>query len=467
MITLTLDRDSETPLYQQLYLTLRRMITAGTLKKGEKLPSKRALAARLEISVITVERAYGQLLDEGFLSSRAGSGFYVEELQIPRDAQREDPAPAAKKREEHANKILYSYTTSGTDTASFPFSIWQKLSREVLSGSAEKLLSPCPSAGTEELRAAIAGYLRDFRGMTVLPEQIVVGAGSEYLVGLAIKLLGREKLYGIENPGYPKISKIFKENGAQVCPLPLDAQGLTLKGLRKIPDVLHLTPAHHFPTGITMPAGRRGELLWAVSKNGGYILEDDYDSEFRYRGQIPPTLFELDGGRRVICVGTFAKLLAPSLRISYMVLPQELCRLYDERLSFYACTVPVFEQLTLALFIGRGYLERHVNRMKKIYKKRRDAVCAAFGAFDGVSVSGEDAGLHLLAEFSDCRLSEEELVRRAEKAGVYLAGLRSYFIYGTPEELLPARPSLVLGFTGITEDEIFKSAEALKKVWNE
>ena len=473
MITIPLEREGAAPLYQQLYLAIRQMIGEGSLKGGEKLPSKRALSAHLKVSIITVETAYGQLQAEGYISSRPGSGFYVESLfpapkrNTPAEAEAAQNAPAVfppvKKREE---RVLYNYSTSGTDVSSFPFSVWQKLSREVLSGNPRELLSPCPSSGAPRLREAISGYLRDFRGMHVDPRQIVVGAGSEYLTGLLIQLLGRERLYGIENPGYPKIAKIFAENGAEVLPLDMDEQGLTLKGAPRLPDVLHLTPAHHFPLGVTMPAGRRSELLAKMTEKNGYIVEDDYDSEFRYKGQILPTLYSMDGGGRVICLGTFTKLLAPSLRISYMILPPALLEEYEKRLSFYACTVPVFEQLTLALFIERGYLERHINRMKKIYKRRRDAILAAFAASrlaPHVSFTGAEAGLHLLLR-TDFAQNEEELAARAEEQGVRLTGLGGFYL--TPPKKGASRaPSFLLGFTGIRDESIPASVEALEKAW--
>ena len=461
MITVSLDRESSAPLYQQLYLAIRQMIEDGKLRGGEKLPSKRALSAHLKLSVITVETAYGQLVAEGYLISRPGSGFYVEDL-----------FPAPKKRapaflltpDVEKKQPLYNYSTSGTDISSFPFSVWQKLSREVLSGNPRDLLSPCPSNGVFRLRAAIAGYLRDFRGMDVDPRQIVVGAGSEYLTGLLIRLLGTQRLYGIENPGYPKIAKIFRENGAEVQPLSMDEQGLTLKNAPCIPDVLHLTPAHHFPLGVTMPAGRRRALLSMVTGRGGYIIEDDYDSEFRYKGQILQTLYSMDGAGRVIYLSTFTKLLAPSLRISCMVLPPELLSLYEKRLSFYACTVPVFEQLTLASFIERGYLERHINRMKKIYKKRRDAILSAFGSSSfapHISFSGAEAGLHLLLRV-DLPQNEEELASRARDAGVSFAGLRDFYLTPPGSSLVP---TFLLGFTGIREDLVPESVRALEKAW--
>ncbi|MBQ8235694.1 MAG: PLP-dependent aminotransferase family protein [Clostridia bacterium] len=371
MFTVEFKNSDQQPLYIQLYSAVKELILKGALKEGEKLPSKRSLSAHLKISVITVENAYGQLLDEGYIRSKAGSGYYVEKL--PR-ASRALPAHASPKEELQASapqktpNYPYNFSTKGTDTRSFPFSVWRKLSRQVLSLPPEELLAPCPSGGVMALRCAIAEYLEDFRALKVDPRQIIVGAGSEYLLGLIIQLLGRSRTYGIEDPGYHKVSAIFKEHGAPCVAIPLDRQG-ACPDSKNLPDVLHITPAHHFPTGICMPAGRRREVLALMEESGGYIIEDDYDSEFRYKGQIIPTLAAGDRRGRVIYLSTFTKLLAPSMRISYMILPPALLEEYNKRLSFYACTVPVFEQLTLAAFIKEGYFERHINRMKKLYKK--------------------------------------------------------------------------------------------------
>ncbi len=461
MITVELKRSCKIPLYLQLYQQIKERIVSGELSSGERLPSKRALAGHLKVSVITVENAYAQLLGEGYVRSRVGSGFYVEKLSfVPKKAI---ISTELSEKTSKAVELRYNYSTSGTDIDSFPFESWKKLFRAVLGESGTELLSPCPSAGTYRLRAAIAGYLSEFRGLRVSPQQIVVGAGSEYLTGLIIQLLGRERVYGIENPGYPKIAHIFKENGAKVRPMALDLAGLY--PAEDLPEVLHITPGHHFPLGITMPAARRSELLARMKERAGYIIEDDYDSEFRYRGQIIPTLFESDGAERVIYIGSFTKLLAPSLRISFMVLPPHLMKLYDERLSFYACTVPVFDQLTLAAFIEGGYLERHINRMKKLYKKRRDCLLECFGhstLAPYINLEGGDVGVHLLLTVRN-GMTEKELIERAAASGILINGLSGYCF--TPPKDDGAPPRLLLGFTGITEREIGESVKIFEKIW--
>ncbi len=321
MFTPILDSSQRRPLYEQLYRYIRGEIEAGRLAAGERLPSKRALAAHLKISVVTVEGAYGQLLAEGYLRSEPKRGFFVQAVQ----EEHRSPAPARTLSvpAPPTPALPYDFSTSAVDIALFPFATWAKLMREVLSEQAAPLLASPHPQGLPALRRAIAEHLYRFRGIRADAEQIVVGAGSETLIGLLVQLLGREGGYGVENPGYTKTQRILTSCGAAVRPLPLDGQGLRVDALEEAGvRVVHVTPSHHYPLGIIMPVARRQALLrWAEAAPDRYILEDDYDSEFRFSGRPIPALQSLDGGERVVYLNTFAKSLAPSLRISYMVLP--------------------------------------------------------------------------------------------------------------------------------------------------
>lgn len=470
MITIQLDSNSKTPLYMQLYSFIKDEITAGRIQSGEKLPSKRELSAHLKISIVTVETAYAQLLAEGYIVSRPGSGFYAdtlaEELQgaaFPQqdapEAENSAPSPAQK-------AVKYDFRTNRIDTEVFPFSTWAKLSREVLSERSSDLLNSCNPQGTAALRAEIAAYLRAFRGMEVDTEQIVVGAGSEYLMGLIIQLLGRDNAYGVENPGFSKIYDIFSANTSRVFPIPMDEKGASADAISGFGiNVLHVTPSHHFPLGIVMPVSRRQELLkWAYSRDDRFIIEDDYDSEFRYVGRPIPTLCSMDAKGRVIYISTFTKTLAPSMRISYMVLPAELCGRFKSRLGFYSCTVPVFEQLTLAKFMEKGHFDRHIQRMKKIYRQRRDILCEAISGGrlrDIVGISGHDAGMHLLLTVEN-GMKQSELLSSAEKQGAKVYGLSGY--YSFPVANLPEN-TVVAGFSGLNEQQLVKGAKALERAW--
>lgn len=463
MITLNLDTESKSPLYMQLYSYMKQEMESGNIKCGEKLPSKRALSAHLKISIITVETAYAQLLAEGYITSKPGSGFYAE------DIAKTDKVSSDSEIGEIFQKnlpIKYDFRTNRIDTSDFPFSTWAKLSREVLSEQSADLLNACHHQGTLSLRTEIASYLREFRGMEVDPEQIVVGAGSEYLTGLIIQLLGRDNAYGVENPGYSKIYDIFSANTSRVFPIPMDEKGASAEAITGFGiNVLHVTPSHHFPLGIVMPVSRRQELLqWAYSREDRYIIEDDYDSEFRYAGRPIPTLQSMDKHGRIIYINTFTKSLAPSMRISYMVLPKQLCGKFTARLGFYSCTVPVFEQLTLAKFMKNRHFDRHINRMKKIYRQRRDILCkkisdCKLGSL--VKISGCDAGMHLLLTVEN-GMKQNELLNSAAKEGARVYGLSGY--YSFPVANIPEN-IVVAGFSGLNEQLLVNGAEALERAW--
>lgn len=472
MITFELNEYSKKTLYQELYENIKRDIISGELKAGEKLPSKRALAAHLKISINTIENAYSQLVAEGYIEARGGSGFYVESLEVAEEKTGGGLNDAVEQRQEAvlddtvSNDILYDFRTNKVDTKDFPFSIWAKLSREILSEKKNDLLNSGDTQGIYELRYSIARYLKSFRGVEVEPEQIVVGAGSEYLLGLIVQLLGRDKAYGVENPGYKKIYQVFSANSSRVFPIPMDEKGAGVEAVSNFGlDVLHITPSHHFPLGIVMPVSRRQELLrWADVRDDRYIIEDDYDSEFRYEGRPIPPLLSMDKKGRVIYIHSFTKSLAPSMRISYMVLPKELVRTFRSRLGFYSCTVPAFEQYTLARFMSEGYFERHINRMKKLYRQRRDILidCLTDGLLkDTVELSECDAGMHILLRYKNEKKGYE-LVSTAAKQGVRVYGLWEYYCF--PEAKM-SNDMIVMGFSGLNTDEIREGIRRLEQAW--
>lgn len=463
MLTFNLDPQSNIPLYSQLYSAVRNLIENGEITAGERLPSKRELASHLKISVVTVESAYSQLCAEGYIHSKPGSGFYAEKIQSKLSSENRD-IPYIDKEQPDEN-YKYDFGTNRADTAFFPFSSWAKLSREVLNSQNEELLNACGPFGTTELRTQISEYLKSFRGMNVNPEQIIVGAGSEYLTGLIIQLLGRECSYGIENPGYDKIYRIFKQNCQKTVPIAMDDYGTDISNVFNKADIFHITPSHHFPLGTIMPVSRRQEILGMVySENGKYIIEDDYDSEFRFSGRPIPTLQSMDTGERVIYINTFTKTLAPSMRISYMVLPPHLVAAYRKRLGFYACTVPVFEQFTLSEFLRQGFFERHISRMKKLYRKKRDIFLAFAEEWKGrgtVLISGEDSGLHFLMRVNN-GMTEKELLKYAVTHGIRLHGLSEY--YWTNKDSAP-ESRIVIGYSGMDGKAIREAALLLGEIW--
>ena len=445
MLTYELKKSPGVPLYEALYRCIRGDILAGNLQPGQKLPSKRSLAQNLEVSKITVEAAYNQLLSEGFIRSREKVGYFVEKVERHTLLQTPLQPPAAEPGQEY----LLDLTANGTEQ--FPFSVWSRLQREVMLDYGEKLLLPLPNQGIPELRQAIADHLAAFRGMHVDPENILIGAGTDFLYNLLIQLLGRDKIYAVEEPGYSKIRKIYAAGGVACISAPMDSQGV-LPGTLREAQVLHCSPAHHFPTGLVTTVSRRRELLnWA--REGRWIIEDDYDSEFRFDAHPKPTLQALDGQGRVIYMNTFSKSLAPSIRISYMVLPPELMAQFRKNLGFYSCTVSSFEQYTLARFLSRGYFEKHINRMRKYYKSRRNQVVSALNscAFaEKLTIREEDAGLHFLLKV-DTPMDDAQLVSFCEAKGVRLHALSSYYHLPIPEE---DRHCLVINYAGVSQEAL-------------
>ena len=451
MLTYELKKSPGVPLYEALYRCIRGDILSGTLKPGEKLPSKRALAENLEVSKITVEAAYNQLLSEGFIRSREKVGYFVEDVE--RSAR---PLPAAHvPGEETHREFLLDLTANGTEQ--FPFSVWSRLQREVMLDYGEKLLSPLPNQGIPELRQAIAAHLAAFRGMEVDPRNILIGAGTDFLYNLLIQLLGRDKTYAVEEPGYGKIRKIYAAGGVECISAPMDEKGVRPDRLANA-QVLHISPSHHFPTGLVTPVSRRMELLAWAKDGEKWIIEDDYDSEFRFDAHPLPAMQSLDG-ERVIYMNSFSKTLAPSIRISYMVLPAALMASFRENLGFYSCTVPSFEQYTLARFLSGGYFEKHLNRMRKFYKNRRNTLVSLLETCSfsrRLTILEQDAGLHFLL-MVDTELSDEALTDRLEAVGIRVKTLSTYY-HGSAGE---HRHCLVVNYSAVKEEALERALNLL------
>ncbi len=338
----------------------------------------------------------------------------------------------------------------------FPFTAWSRLQRQVFLDYGEKLLQPLPNQGIPELRQAIAAHLADFRGMAVDPENILVGAGTDFLYNLLIQLLGRELTYAVEDPGYGKIRKVYAAAAARCVDAPMDGKGVRPDRLGEA-DVLHISPAHHFPTGIVTPLSRRQALLSWARAGDKWIIEDDYDSEFRFQRLNLPAMQSLDP-ERVIYMNTFSKSLAPSIRISYMVLPAGLMHRFREKLGFYSCTVASFEQYTLARFLSEGYFEKHINRMRKFYRLRRNKLTAMLAGLPGIRVLEQDAGLHFLVELST-PLSDAALVQALKAWGVRAQALSSF--YHTRQEDLHR---LVVDYSGLEEAAFQKAVAVLREI---
>ncbi len=461
-LTTALDAASGVPLYEQLYRSLAEEMRSGGLAAGTRMPGKRRLAAELSVSVNTVDAAYQMLAAEGYLVARERSGFYVEEyLALP---QQSAAPPAPQPPQPAPLPVRYDLSTRGVDPGLFPFRTWARLQKELLYSSPE-LLTHGDAQGDAALRQALAEYLAEYRGVQCTPQQIVVGAGLEYLLGLLAPLLPGPA--AVETPGYPRALQVLQNNGVRCCCLPVDADGLSVQALdRSDAAVCYVTPSHQFPTGVTMPAGRRAELLhWAARRPGQrYIIEDDYDSEFRFDTRPLPSLQGMAGADGpVVYLSTCSRSLAPSIRIAYMVLPEHLLPAWRTKYRLYSSTVSRFEQQTLARFITEGYFTRHLARERVAYKARRDALTAALRrafAPEELILAGLHTGLHLLAKLPDAP-PDAALRRAAEQQGVRLSLLGDYDLTGAPQ---PVSGTLVLGYGSLRDEACSSVGETLKKV---
>ena len=457
--TMHLESRSQRPLYEQIYEYIKEEIQNGGLPCDERLPSTRKLAQHLQVSRSTVTLAYEQLLSEGYIDNRPGSGFFVNHLdglyRLAGGKEMEIP-----ERKKPAEKFLYDFSPSGVDLESFPHNAWRKISRGLLMENNEDFYQLGAPEGEEELRRTIAAYAHQARGVRCNWQQVIIGAGNDYLLMLLNAVLGEERIYALENPTYRKAYDILKILGNEVRTVDMDSHGIRVEKLEESgASIAYVMPSHHYPLGTVMPAGRRLALLKWAAEEDRYIIEDDYDSEFRYKGKPIPALQGFDGNDRVIYLGTFSKSIAPAIRISFLILPQKLLGLYRERGRCFSSTVSRMDQKILAEFIREGYYERHLNRMRSVYKSRHDTLLECLKPLAAsVDISGEYAGTHLLLTLKN-GMNEEEAICFAKEAGVRIYGLSSYNI-GRKK----TGNTVILGYANMDEDKIRSAAEILTRV---
>ena len=502
MLTYDLEKRGNCSLYEYLYRCIREDISDGTLKPGEKLPSKREMASNYKIAVITVENAYAQLLIEGYITSRERSGYYVsdgmqalsgrhrqrgeESGRILEETRRgnceaspennQENVPG-KDREDLAGKALedisgknqadvpekprVDFSSNHAARDSFPFATWAKLMRRVLADREAFFLEKPRAEGVGELRGAIADYLRKAKGLETEPERIVVGPGTEYLHYLLLQLIGRDRVVAVEDPGYKKVGQLYESNGLQCQYIPVDGKGLVVEALQgSAASLVHISPSHHFPTGCVMPADRRHRLLQWAQERSAYIVEDDYDSEFRFDGRPSPTLASLDD-RHVIYMNTFTKTLAPSIRIAYMALPEELMEAFRSRLPFISGAVSSFDQYTLAAFIREGYYERHISRMRNSYRQHRLKMLHIFEESrlsEVASVEEDSAGLHFILHVKR-NLDDGRFVRELGEEGIRLLPV-SLYCYRSAEKY---RHKFIIHYSDISEETLRRTFQKMRE----
>jgi len=459
-----LDGHSEKPLYEQIYLYIRNEIRTGGLKAGIRLPSTRVLAEHLKVSRSTTQMAYEQLLAEGYVESVPCRGYFIARMEELVEVAAQTNGAMIKSDDKKVRRYTVDFSPRGIDLDSFPYNTWRKLSKDTLINDNGEMFHKGDPQGEPGFREAIRGYLHSARGVNCTANQIVVGAGSEYLLMLLAQILGSGRRIAMENPTYMQAYQVFHSLGYQVCPVDMDASGLDPQLLQGSgADVAYIMPSHQYPMGIVMPVGRRQELLkWAGEAPERYLIEDDYDSEFRYKGKPIPALQGMDKQGKVIYIGTFSKSIAPAIRVSYLVLPLPLLKRYQEQAGFYASTVSRIDQNILYQFLSEGYFERHLNRMRAVYKAKHDALMTAIRPFEkDFVIRGEHAGLHILLTNRSGK-SEELLVRQAADAGVRVYELSHHYIH---PELAREKSTVVLGYATLHEDEIVTGVGLLKKSW--
>lgn len=474
-IMIDLQGGAKAPLYEKIYEYIKNEIVDGKISKGEKLPSTRLLAKNLSVSRSTVELAYDQLLAEGYIEAEPYRGYFVcdvealyqleqrnhmqEKLQAGQDWQ-----PGWKTEIKHgagsSKQKEIDFSPYTIDTQNFPYNVWRKLHKNVLLDDREEILLSGDGQGDHELRMAIADYLHQARGVNCVAEQIVIGAGNEYLELLLVQVLGEKKTVLMDDPTYLQAYRTFSNIGYLVKNIPAEQGSMPIEAVRREnADILYVMPSHQFPLGTVMPLKQRLELLkWASEKEGRYLIEDDHDSEYRYKGKPIPSLQSIDHEEKVIYLGTFSKSIAPSLRISYMVLPQHLLKNYQRYCGFYSTTVSKIQQEVLCGFIRGGYFGRHLNKMRGIYKNKHDFLVSELKKRPWVeNIAGDNAGLHVLVQV-DTQMSEEELCERAAEQGIHLMGISEHYIHKPPV----SKPVILLGYGKPDEKRILEGLDRLE-----
>ncbi|MDD3277655.1 MAG: PLP-dependent aminotransferase family protein [Lachnospiraceae bacterium] len=461
-LLIVLNSHDKMPLYEQIYAYIRQEIREKKIDAGEGLPSSRALSKQLLVSRSTVDLAYEQLVSEGYIESIPCKGYYVcemEELyQLKLDKQEQ---PVKDQRTEQ--RFRFDFAVNGIDPDGFPQNAWRKISKQVLQEGKKELFQLGDSRGEEGLRRGIADYLHYARGMHTTAEQIIVGAGNDYLLMLLSVILGKNTRIAMENPTYRSAWQCFVNLGHECLAVPMDESGMCPMQLESSgADVAYVMPAHQFPMGMVMPMKRRLQLLaWAKAGEGRYIIEDDYDSEFRYKGKPIPALQGYDQQDSVIYLGTFSKAIAPAIRISYMVLPKSLLAAYDRYAHNFSATVSRMDQRIIEIFLRDGYFERHLNKMRALYKSKHDKMLRYLRQMSELcEVSGEHAGVHMLVWLKK-GMTEERAVMLAQEAGIRVYPLHAY----TEAVSAIQGQAVLLGYATIPEDSIQAAVTSLADAW--
>lgn len=468
-LMIELDTKCEKPLYEQIYEYIKKEIQTGRLPFNDRLPSTRLLAKNLLVSRSTVDLAYEQLVSEGYIQAIACKGYYVCQI----DGLYQITQPTEGFNYEHDYKkddIEYDFSPNGIDLVNFPYNTWRKLSKNALLEENRDLFQLGSPLGELDLRKTIANYLHQARGVNCVPSQIILGAGNDYLLMILRQILGPSYTIAMENPTYKQAYRTFCNLDYKVNCIELDQNGMNVEALNaSYSNIAYVMPSHQFPLGVVMPIKRRMELLnWASMKEDRYIIEDDYDSEFRYKGKPIPSLQGYDRNEKVIYMGTFSKSIAPAIRVSYMVLPKTLMKRYNNH-GVYASTVSRIDQMIINYFMNEGYFERHLNKMRAIYKNKQDTLLNELKGLEPIeTISGENAGVHILLHMTE-KYSEEMFIHKAKEQKVKVYGLSNYFITtdkNQNQRKEKEKAIIILGYASLSEKDIKEAVRRLKIAWN-
>lgn len=464
---LYIDRGIQTPIYEQIYTAFRQKILSGSLQFGDKLPATRKLAAELSVGRNTVDKAYQQLVTEGYVTAAIGSGFIVNKItpdyHIPGRVNIKIPA---RDPQPQSVPIRYDFAYGVIDNSIFPYKQWRKsINTAITLAEASPCINYPARQGEPALQQSLAHYLQQSRGVRCDASQVIITCGHQHSMEILANMFEHSgRRFAMEDPGYDGVRIVFRNHNYKVIPVPLEKDGISIESLATLEtDLLCLTPSHQFPTGVVLSIAKRRKLIqWAFTSNS-YILEDDYDSELRYDTNPIPSLQSLDNHDRTIYTGTFSKSLSPSLRVAYIVLPQSLMDTYRRYYHRYNSQVSALHQIALADFIASGSYEKHINRLRTFYRKRQNALLTAIQEVFGNTavVSGERAGMHILLTIKT-PLPQDELIKRAENIGIRIYSPIANYIY--PADC--PRSQILLGFATIPAHKCKSILEELQHAWN-
>ncbi|WP_338971687.1 PLP-dependent aminotransferase family protein [Fusobacterium nucleatum] len=453
MIILNLDNKSKIPLYIQIYNEIKKLIQTKILDANKKLPSKKDFMDYYNISQNTIQNALYLLLEEGYISSIERKGYFVSDIEnlIVHNVKIEN-----KRQYKEKKKIHYDFSYSGVDSKSLAKTIFKRITKDVYDEENEDLLFQGHIQGDLLLRKSICEYLSQSRGFKVEAEQLIISSGTEYLFYIIFKLFNN-KIYGLENPCHKMFKELFLTNDVSFKAISLDESGIMIEDLKKYNiNIAYVTPSHQFPTGVIMGISRRTELLnWANENPNRYIVEDDYDSEFKYTGRPIPALKATDVNDKVIYLGSFSKSISPAIRVSYLVLPKALLNIYQKKLPYFICPVPTLNQKILYKFIKDGYFVKHINKMRTLYKKKREYLVNTIKINSSkildkeISIQGADAGLHLVIKLNK-KINEKMFLKECLENSLQLYSLEEYYL----EEIYNETSSFLLGYANLANKEI-------------